>query len=129
MHRDLCASRQKGINNFTRQFGKILKRAGVRKGQFHDLRRTALSNWFSSGMSENDIMTLAGHSSFSTTHEFYLAVSMSRFFRESFLGIQSFLCSLFIVLFRRAALDRSGGQHPAQAQDRGRLPAATRKSD
>ena len=71
----LCDSRQKVINNFTRQFGKILKRAGVRKGQFHDLRRTALSNWFASGMSENDIMTLAGHSSFSTTHEFYLAVA------------------------------------------------------
>ncbi len=26
-------------------------------------------------MSKNDIMTLAGHSSFSTTHEFYLAVA------------------------------------------------------
>lgn len=68
-------SRLKVVNNFTRQFGLILKRAKVKKGEFHDLRRTALSNWFANGMSEHDVMTLAGHSSFSTTHEFYLAVA------------------------------------------------------
>lgn len=68
-------SRLKVINNFGRQFGKILKRAAVREGQFHDLRRTALNSWFANGMSEYDVMTLAGHSSFSTTHKFYLAVA------------------------------------------------------
>lgn len=68
-------SRLKVINNFSRNFGKILTKAGVRKGQFHDLRRTALSNWLASGMSENDVMTLAGHASFSTTHKFYLAIA------------------------------------------------------
>ena len=31
--------------------------------------------WFANGMSENDVMTLAGHSSFTTTHKFYLAVA------------------------------------------------------
>jgi len=39
------------------------------------LRRTALSNWFANGMSEYDVMTLAGHPSFTTTHKFYLAVA------------------------------------------------------
>ena len=68
-------SRLKVVNNFTPQFEKILKTASVKKGQFHDLRRTAITNWFANGMSENDVMTLAGHSNFATTHEFYLAVA------------------------------------------------------
>jgi integrase len=68
-------SRLKVVNNFTSQFEKILKTAGVKKGQFHDLRRTAITRWFSNGMSENDVMVLAGHSNFATTHEFYLAVA------------------------------------------------------
>ncbi len=68
-------SRLKVVNNFYRQFGSIKKRAGIKKkGTFHDLRRTALSNWFHQGCSEYDVMTLAGHSSFQTTHEFYLAI-------------------------------------------------------
>ena len=31
--------------------------------------------WFANGMSEHDVMVLAGHTSFATTHEFYLAVA------------------------------------------------------
>ena len=31
--------------------------------------------WFANGMSEHDVMVLAGHSSFATTHEFYIAVA------------------------------------------------------
>lgn len=68
-------ARLKVINNFRRQFETILATAKVRKGQFHDLRRTAITNWFANGMSENDVMVLAGHSNFATTHEFYLAVA------------------------------------------------------
>jgi len=68
-------SRLKVVNNFTRQFEKILKTANVKKGQFHDLRRTAITNWLANGMSENDVMVLAGHSNFATTHKFYLAVA------------------------------------------------------
>ncbi len=68
-------SRLKVVNNFTPQFEKIQKAAKVKKGQFHDLRRTAITNWFANGMSENDVMVLAGHSNFATTHEFYLAVA------------------------------------------------------
>ena len=63
------------VNNFTRQWGKILRRANVRELEFHDLRSTALSNWFANGMSEHDVMTLAEHSSFATSHQFYLAVA------------------------------------------------------
>lgn len=68
-------ARLKVVNNFTRQFEKILKTASVKKGQFHDIRRTAITHWFANGMSENDVMVLAGHSNFATTHEFYLAVA------------------------------------------------------
>jgi hypothetical protein len=31
--------------------------------------------WFANGMSEHDVIVLAGHASFATTHEFYLAVA------------------------------------------------------
>lgn len=31
--------------------------------------------WFANGMSEHDVMVLAGHSSFATTHKFYLTVA------------------------------------------------------
>lgn len=68
-------SRMKIVNNFSRQFREILNRASIGKGQFHDLRRTALTNWFAGGINERDVMILAGHSSFTTTHTFYLAVA------------------------------------------------------
>ena len=71
----LSDSRLKVINNFDRKFKKIRKRAGVKGRRFHDFRNTALTNWFTNGMSEYDVMRLAGHSSFTTTHQFYLAVS------------------------------------------------------
>jgi len=68
-------SRLNVYNNFYRQFDKIFKRAGIRKkGKFHDCRSTALSNWFAQGLSEYEVMRLAGHSSFDTTHKFYLAI-------------------------------------------------------
>jgi len=68
-------ARLKVVNNFTRQFNKILAQANIRKGQFHDIRRTAITSWFANGMSENDVMKLAGHANFATTHRFYLAVA------------------------------------------------------
>jgi integrase len=48
---------------------------GVDKGTFHDIRKTAITNWFRQGLSEYNVMTLAGHSDFETTHRFYLAVA------------------------------------------------------
>lgn len=68
------SSRLKVFNNFYKHFGAILKRAGVKKGKFHDLRATALSNWFAEGMSEYKVMRLAGHSNFETTRQFYLSI-------------------------------------------------------
>ena len=41
---------------------------------FHDLRRTALSDWLYSGMSIMDVMILAGHAKIETTQKFYLDV-------------------------------------------------------
>ena len=63
------------VNNFTRHFQKILEKAGIDHGEFHDLRRTCLTQWLTNGLSEYDVMQLAGHSDFETTRRFYLAVS------------------------------------------------------
>ena len=68
-------SRLKIVQNFTRQFSAILERAHVKPGKFHDLRRTAIRNWFAQGLKEFDVMKLAGHADFKTTHQFYLAVT------------------------------------------------------
>lgn len=67
-------SRQKVVPIFNRTFRKILRRAGIERGTFHDLRRTAISNWLAKGLSEFEVMKLAGHANFSTTHRFYLRV-------------------------------------------------------
>jgi len=68
-------SRLKVINNFRPQFTAIRTRAGIADGRFHDLRSTALTNWFAMGLKEYEVMRLAGHSKFETTHRFYLAVA------------------------------------------------------
>jgi integrase len=62
------------VNNFDRGFRTLLERAEIENGEFHDLRRTCLSRWLANGLTEYDVMQLAGHSEFSTTHRFYLAV-------------------------------------------------------
>jgi len=62
------------VNNFTRHFQVVRDRAGLDRGEFHDLRRTCLTEWLSRGLSEHDVMTLAGHAEFETTRHFYLAV-------------------------------------------------------
>lgn len=71
----LTDTRLKVVNNLRRQFNKILRKAGIKKGTIHDIRRTAISMWFANGMSEHDVMVLAGHATFATTHKFYLAVA------------------------------------------------------
>jgi len=50
------------------------EKAGIKSGEFHDLRRTCLTKWFAHGLKEFDVMTMAGHSSFETTRKFYLAI-------------------------------------------------------
>ncbi len=72
----LSDARLKVVNNFRRKFQKLQKGASVRLHlRFHDLRNTAITNWFRNGMSEHDVMKLASHASFETTHKFYLAVA------------------------------------------------------
>ena len=62
------------VSNFRYQFLKILAHAGIEEGTFHDLRRTCITNWFAYGLSEYEVMILAGHASFETTRKFYMAV-------------------------------------------------------
>jgi len=62
------------VSNFQYQFQKILAHAGIEEGTFHDLRRTCITNWFAYGLSEYEVMILAGHASFETTRRFYMAV-------------------------------------------------------
>ena len=62
------------VKNFDRKFRQILERASIEQAQFHDSRRTCLTNWFAGGLSEFEVMTMAGHSSFETTRAFYLAI-------------------------------------------------------
>ena len=67
-------STSKVVTCFSYGFHKILRKAGVKEGQFHDLRRTAICNWFREGLKEFEIMRLAGHATFATTHKYYLRV-------------------------------------------------------
>jgi len=62
------------VNNFSRQSNAISAHAKINRGQFHDLRRTCLTRWLTNGLSEYDVMNLAGHAEFETTRQFYLAV-------------------------------------------------------
>jgi len=65
-------SRLKVVSNFERDFGLILKKAAVKTGEFHDLRRTTISDWLAEGLSEFEVMKLAGHADFKTTHRYCL---------------------------------------------------------
>ena len=62
------------VGNFRRQFLLILSHAGIKQGTFHDFRRTCITNWFAYGLSEFEVMVMAGHASFETTRRFYMAI-------------------------------------------------------
>lgn len=62
------------INGFTGMFNEIKIKAGIKKGTFHDLRRTAITNWFYAGLEVLEVMELAGHSKYETTLKHYLAI-------------------------------------------------------
>jgi integrase len=66
-------SRSEIINNLSRDFGVIRRRAGITKCTLHDLRRSAITNWASS-LPIQVVQQLAGHSNISTTREYYLTV-------------------------------------------------------
>lgn len=63
------------VGNFSRRFQELLRKANIANAKFHDLRRTALSDWLMNGMSVFDVMNLAGHANVATTQQFYLAIS------------------------------------------------------
>ena len=73
---DSVKTRENLIPHFSIHFKELRKKAGILKDvTFHDLRSTALSGWCNNGMDINDVKNLAGHSSITTTQEFYLAVT------------------------------------------------------
>ena len=69
-----CDSRTRTVARFNKIFLMLLRRAGIAHGEFHDLRRTAICNWFIEGLSELEVMRLAGHTHFETTQRYYLKV-------------------------------------------------------
>ena len=69
-----CFDSLSPVSSFTKQFQKILKTANIEPLEFHDLRRTALSNFFYSGLDSISVQKIAGHSNLKTTASFYLAI-------------------------------------------------------
>ncbi|MHC4397778.1 MAG: tyrosine-type recombinase/integrase [Planctomycetota bacterium] len=63
--------------NFTKPFKRILKRAEIKTGTFHDLRRTCITEWLESGLQPHEVMRLAGHSDVETTMRYYVAIRRS----------------------------------------------------
>ena len=70
----LSHARTAVINNFKTMFDAILAGAHIKGGTFHDLRKTAITEWFYQGLNIFDVMRLAGHSKYETTYRFYLQV-------------------------------------------------------
>ena len=60
-------------NNFNREFQRILKRAGIKNGTFHDLRKTAITEWAQS-LQPQELQQLARHSDLKTTLAYYVAL-------------------------------------------------------
>ncbi len=63
--------RKKPVNNFDREFKRILNRAGV-TGSFHDLRRTAITEW-AQILQPHELKEIARHSDLKTTLTYYVA--------------------------------------------------------
>lgn len=59
--------------NFSKPFRRILNRAQIRDGCFHDLRRTAVTAW-SKSLPYQEVQRLAGHSDIATTLKYYSAL-------------------------------------------------------
>jgi len=56
-----------------RPFKRILDRAGIGNGCFHDLRKTAITKWLLAGLAPQEVRKLAGHADIQTTMTFYAA--------------------------------------------------------
>ena len=66
------------VNNLTRDFNVIRRRANVADCNIHDLRRSAITNW-AQRLPIQVVQTLAGHSNIATTRKYYLAVRSEDF--------------------------------------------------
>lgn len=66
-------ARSEEINNLSRDFDVIQRRANVRRCTLHDLRRSAITNW-AQKLPIQVVQQLAGHSSINTTRKYYIAV-------------------------------------------------------
>jgi len=60
-------------NNFSRDFERIRKRAGITNCSVHDLRRSAITNW-AQALPIQVVQQFAGHSDITTTRKYYLSV-------------------------------------------------------
>jgi integrase len=69
---------QEVLNNFARDFRRIVRAANVfDRATFHDLRRSAISNWLDRGVRPHEVRQLAGHASIQTTERYYVKVAKS----------------------------------------------------
>jgi len=104
-----------------------LNAAGIEGKTFHDLRRTALTNWLVAGMSEHDVMTLAGHSNVVTTHGFYLAVNTDLVDRARQAAVKG-VCSNLAQIWHKCPSERGIERgHQAQRLDGQTLTNHARK--
>lgn len=63
------------IYRFNDLFQEIRQKARIQPHKtFHDIRRTAITNWFYEKLEINEVMRLAGHSKYDTTVKYYLSV-------------------------------------------------------
>ena len=69
--------------NFSTPFRRILQRARVAAGTFHDLRKTYLTEMAESGLPMHWLQKLAGHSSYQTTMTYYVAVREKKMLIEA----------------------------------------------
>jgi len=66
------------VNNLTRDFNVIRRRANVAGCTIHDFRRSAITNW-AQRLPIQVVQALAGHSNIATTKKYYLAVRSEDF--------------------------------------------------
>jgi integrase len=66
------------VNNLTRDFNVVRRRANVAECTLHDQRRSAITNW-AQRLPIQVVQALAGHSNIATTRKYYLAVRSEDF--------------------------------------------------
>lgn len=69
--------------NFSTPFRRIIQRARVAAGTFHDLRKTYLTEMAESGLPMHWLQKLAGHSSYQTTMTYYVAIREKKMLTEA----------------------------------------------